>query len=102
MSLAYPRGRPRGLHACRCAGDAGAAGALADAVAGRSADSGVAAIRLARTYGNAAEALAASKSAANLRGAGLGEDVSWCAQESVLDVVPRYRGMVEYAAEVTL
>ena len=69
---------------------------------GRSADSAVAAIRLARTYGNAAEALAASKSAANLRGAGLGEDVSWCAQESVLDVVPRYRGMVEYAAEVTL
>ena len=58
--------------------------------------------RLARTYGDATEALTASKSAAYLREAGLAEDVSWCAQESILDVVPRYRGMVEYAAEVTL
>jgi 2-phosphosulfolactate phosphatase len=82
--------------------DAYVAGRLADALDGQSADSAVAAIRLARTYGNAGEALAASKSAANLRGAGLGEDVSWCAQESILDIVPRYRGMVDFAAEVTL
>jgi 2-phosphosulfolactate phosphatase len=82
--------------------DAYVAGRLAEALDGRSADSAVAAIRLARTYGDATEALTASKSAANLREAGLGDDVSWCAQESVLDVVPRYRGMVEYAAEVTL
>lgn len=82
--------------------DAYVAGRLAEALDGRSADSAVAAIRLARTYGDAEEALAASKSAANLREAGLGKDVAWCAQESVVDAVPRYRGMVEYAAEVTL
>ncbi len=34
-------------------------------------------------------ALAASADAAKLREAGLGDDVEWCAQESVLDAVPR-------------
>jgi 2-phosphosulfolactate phosphatase len=33
---------------------------------------------------------------------GLEEDAAWCARESVLDVVPRLRGMIRGAAEVTL
>ena len=93
-----------------CAGVAGEF-ALDDAyVAGRFAielgedgsDSAVAAARLMRTFEGAEQALAASRSAANLRRAGLGRDVAWCARESVLDVVPRYSGMVGPAAEVVL
>jgi hypothetical protein len=33
---------------------------------------------------------------------GLEEDIAFCAQESVLDVVPRFTRMVGPAAEVTL
>ena len=33
---------------------------------------------------------------------GLDEDIRFCAQESVLDVVPRFSGMVGTAAEITL
>jgi phosphosulfolactate phosphohydrolase-like enzyme len=31
---------------------------------------------------------------------GLEEDIAWCAQESLLDVVPRFTGMVGLAAEI--
>jgi 2-phosphosulfolactate phosphatase len=82
--------------------DAYVAGRFAEALDGETTDSSEAAIRLVHTFASAEEALAASKSGANLRDAGLGEDISWCARESVLDVVPRYRGMVGGAAEVTL
>jgi 2-phosphosulfolactate phosphatase len=93
-----------------CAGVAGefalddgyVAGRIAEALGGKGTDSSEAAARLARTFSSAEQALSASKSAANLRRAGLEEDVVWCAREAVLDVVPRYRGMVEHAAEVTL
>jgi 2-phosphosulfolactate phosphatase len=81
--------------------DAYVAGRIAAALGGDHADSAVGAVRLARTYSGAEEALSASKSAANLRGAGLDSDVAWCARESVLDVAPRFRGMVGHAAEVT-
>jgi phosphosulfolactate phosphohydrolase-like enzyme len=33
---------------------------------------------------------------------GLEDDVAWCSQESLLDVVPRFTRMVGNAAEVTL
>ena len=33
---------------------------------------------------------------------GLEEDIAWCSQVSVLDVVPRLSRMLERAAEVTL
>ena len=33
---------------------------------------------------------------------GLEEDIAWCARESVLDVVPRFTGMVGPAAEIRL
>jgi 2-phosphosulfolactate phosphatase len=82
--------------------DAYAAGRIAEALDGGETDSAAAAIRLARTFSSPDEGLGASKSAANLRRAGLEEDITWCARESVLDVVPRYRGMVKHAAEVAL
>jgi 2-phosphosulfolactate phosphatase len=69
--------------------DAYCAGRIAEALGGEPADSASAAIRLAHTFSSHEEGLAASKSAANLRGAGLDEDIVWCARESVLDVVPR-------------
>ena len=82
--------------------DAYVAGRIAEALDGEATDSAAAAIRLADTWNGAEEALASSLSAANLRRAGLEEDVAWCARESVLDVVPCYRGMAGTAAEVTL
>jgi 2-phosphosulfolactate phosphatase len=104
--------RASGVHevGVMCAGVAGefvlddayVAGRIVEALAGQSTDSSEAAVRLARTFATAEEALGASKSAANLRDAGLDDDIAWCARESVLDVVPRYRGLVQGAAEVTL
>ena len=41
-----------------------------------------------RGFESAGEALAASKSARNLRAAGLLDDVRYCAREGVLEVVP--------------
>jgi len=69
--------------------DAYCAGRIAEALGGEPADSAAAAIRLAHTFSSHEEGLGSSKSASNLRNAGLDEDIAWCAQESVLDVVPR-------------
>jgi 2-phosphosulfolactate phosphatase len=80
--------------------DAYVAGRIAAALDGEAVDSATAAIRLAGTFATAEEGLGASTSAANLRRAGLDEDIAWCARESALDVVPRYRGMLGHAAEV--
>jgi 2-phosphosulfolactate phosphatase len=82
--------------------DAYCAGRIAAALAGDNADSATAAIRLAQTYPDAAAGLGESRSGWNLRRNGLDEDVEWCARENALDVVPRYRGAVGPAAEVTL
>jgi len=82
--------------------DAYCAGRLARALDGRPTDSAAAAIRLAGTFACALEGLAASQSARNLRASGHGEDIAWCARESVLDVVPRLARMLGPAAEVTL
>jgi 2-phosphosulfolactate phosphatase len=69
--------------------DAYCAGRLAEALGGEPADSAAAAIRLAHTFASHEEGLGLSKSASNLRDAGLDADIAWCARESVLDVVPR-------------
>ncbi len=82
--------------------DAYVAGRLAAALDGGSTDSATAAIRLANTFSSAAEALASSGSAANLRRAGLEADVAWCARENMLAVVPRLAERREDAAEVVL
>jgi 2-phosphosulfolactate phosphatase len=82
--------------------DAYVAGRIVEALGGEQTDSAAAAVRLAATFAGPVEGLEASRSAANLREAGLARDIDWCARESVLDVVPRYRGMVGSAAEVAL
>jgi 2-phosphosulfolactate phosphatase len=80
--------------------DAYCAGRIAEALAGEPEDSARAAILLARGFSSALEGLGASSSAENLRRNGLEADVERCAQESVLDVVPRYVRRVGPAAEV--
>jgi 2-phosphosulfolactate phosphatase len=82
--------------------DAYCAGRIAEALDGDRTDSATAAIRLAQSYGGAREALAASRSAWNLRNHGLEADIDWCANENALDVVPRYAGSRGPAAVVTL
>jgi 2-phosphosulfolactate phosphatase len=80
--------------------DAYCAGRIAEVLGGEPEDSARAAILLAHSFPSALDGLGASKSAANLRGAGLEADVARCARESVLDVVPRYVRRVGAAAEV--
>ena len=82
--------------------DAYCAGRIAETLGGEPADSAVAALRLARSFGSAEDGLGSSQSARNLRAAGLDADIGFCARESVLDVVPRFARMVGPAAEVTL
>ena len=81
--------------------DAYCAGRIAAALGGEPEDSAAAAIRLAASFGSAVEGLGASRSAGNLRRRGLEADIAWCAQESVLDVVPRFVRTIGAAAEVT-
>jgi len=80
--------------------DAYCAGRIAEALGGDATDSATAAIRLARSYGSAHEALSASRSGWNLRRNGMDGDIEWCAREDALDVVPRFVRMVGAAAEV--
>lgn len=82
--------------------DAYCAGCIAAALDGEPADSAVAAIRLAQSFASHEDGLGASQSARNLHGSGLQADIAWCAQESLLEVVPRFTRMVGTAAEVTL
>jgi 2-phosphosulfolactate phosphatase len=82
--------------------DAYCAGRIAEALGGEPVDSAQAAIRLARSFPDALAGLGASRSAANLRHHGLEDDIAWCAQESVLDVVPRFVRTVGAAAEVAV
>jgi len=65
------------------------AGRIAASLDGTPSDGAVAAIRVAAAFASPLAALGASRSALNLRDAGLAVDVEWCARESVLDVVPQ-------------
>jgi 2-phosphosulfolactate phosphatase len=80
--------------------DAYCAGRIAGALGGEPEDSARAAIRLAESFPDALSGLDASRSAANLRRAGLAADIEWCARENALDVVPRFARSVGAAAEV--
>jgi 2-phosphosulfolactate phosphatase len=82
--------------------DAYCAGRIAEKLGGEPLDSARAAILLARSFPTALEGIGAGRSSANLRRHGLEADVERCAQENVLDVVPRYVRRVGPAAEVTL
>jgi 2-phosphosulfolactate phosphatase len=80
--------------------DAFCAGRIADALGGDASDSATAAVRLARSYGDAFEALSSSRSGWNLRRHDMQNDIEWCARENTLSAVPRFTRMVGAAAEV--
>ena len=72
--------------------DAYVAGRLVEELGGDGTDAAAAALRLRASFASAEDGLGTSRSARNLRAAGLEEDIAWCARESVLDVVPRVDG----------
>jgi 2-phosphosulfolactate phosphatase len=82
--------------------DAYCAGRIVEALGGDRTDSAEAAARLARSFGSSEEGLGTSRSAVSLRSAGLADDVTWCARESIFGVVPRFARMVGPAAEIVL
>jgi 2-phosphosulfolactate phosphatase len=82
--------------------DAYCAGRIALELGGEPADSAVAAIRLAGSFGSAEEGLGASQSARNLHASGLDRDIAYCARTSVVSIVPRFTRMLGCAAEVAL
>jgi 2-phosphosulfolactate phosphatase len=79
--------------------DAYAAGRIAELLGGQRSDAAEAAVRIARSFSGPEEALSA---AGNPEHALLGEDIAWCARESVLDVVPRLSRLEGAAAEIRL
>ncbi len=82
--------------------DAYCAGRIAAALGGEPEDSAQAAMRLAASFDGPLDGIGASRSASDLRDAGLASDIEWCARESALDVVPRFVRRVGAAAEVAL
>jgi 2-phosphosulfolactate phosphatase len=84
--------------------DAYVAGRVAEGIGGARSDAAEAAVRLARSYPSAEEALRASRSGRNLinHGPELEGDIPWCARESVLGVVPRLVSMQGVAAELAV
>ncbi len=77
--------------------DAYCAGRIAELLGGERSDAAEAAVRIARSFAGPEEGLGASE---NPEHALLGEDIAWCARESVLEVVPRLAGMEGSAAEI--
>ena len=82
--------------------DAYVAGRVAEGLGWERSDAAEAAVRLARSYGSAEEVFRASRSGRDLieHGPVLEADISRCARESVLDVVPRLAGLHGVAAEL--
>src|SRR3954447_26103172 len=69
--------------------DAYVAGRIAKALGGEPDDAAIAAVRLADAFPYPEGGIGGGISADNIRNAKLDEDIEFCAQESVLDVVPR-------------
>lgn len=84
--------------------DAYVAGRIVELLGWERTDSSEAAARLAGTWSGAEQAFRASKSGRNLmeNAPELEQDIPFCARESVLEVVPRFRAMRGAAAEITL
>ena len=80
--------------------DAYCAGRIVEELRGERTDAAEAAARIRTSFSAAEDALAASRSARNLFDAGLDDDVTWCARESVLAVAPRLAGLRDGAAEL--
>lgn len=83
--------------------DAFVAGRIVELLGWERTDAAEAAARLAGTWSGAEEAFRASKSGRNLleNAPQLEEDITFCARESILDVVPSFVGMHGSAAEIT-
>jgi 2-phosphosulfolactate phosphatase len=77
--------------------DAYCAGRIARLLGGERSDAAEAAVRLAGSFANAEEGLRAAE---NPRQEALGDDLAWCARESVLAVVPRLARLEAPAAEI--
>jgi 2-phosphosulfolactate phosphatase len=82
--------------------DAYVAGRIVELLGWERTDASEAAARLAGTWSDAEEALRASKSGRNLleNAPELEDDIAFCAQESVLDVVPRLVALRGGVAEI--
>jgi 2-phosphosulfolactate phosphatase len=101
----YARGRGEDV-VVLCAGykgsfaidDAYAAGRILHLVRADRTDAAVAAEVVAERFPRALDGI----NARTYGPPGLEEDIAWCAQENLLDVVPRFSRMVGPAAEVTL
>ncbi len=78
--------------------DAYCAGRIVQLLEAERTDAAIAADLVARTFPTALDGL----NARTYGPPGLEEDIAYCAQEDVLDVVPRYSGMVGPAAEIML
>jgi 2-phosphosulfolactate phosphatase len=77
--------------------DAYGAGRLVARLDGERTDAAKAAEVIARAYPRAIDGI----NARTYGPPGLEEDIAWCSQESVLDVVPRFTRMIGTAAEVS-
>src|SRR5262249_27714482 len=69
--------------------DAYVAGRIAAALGGEPDDAALAAARLSAQFATAEQGIAGGISAANIRNAGLDDDIPYCARESVLRVGAR-------------
>jgi 2-phosphosulfolactate phosphatase len=78
--------------------DAYCAGRIVRLVAGERTDAAIAAELVADRFPNAIDGI----NARTYGPPGLEEDIAWCAQESIFDVVPRFSGMVGVAAEIVV
>jgi 2-phosphosulfolactate phosphatase len=78
--------------------DAYCAGRIVQELRGQRSDAAIAAELVARAYPDAHTGLTAR----TYGPPGLEEDIRFCARENVLDVVPRFAGMDETAAEIRL
>ncbi len=84
--------------------DAYVAGRIVELLDCERTDAAEAAVRLAGTWSGAEDALRASQSGRNLleNAPDLEDDISFCARESVLDVVPRLVALRDGVAEIAL
>jgi 2-phosphosulfolactate phosphatase len=78
--------------------DAYCAGRIVHLVGGERTDAAIAAELVAERFPHAIDGI----NARTYGPPGLEDDIAWCAQESVLDVVPRFSGMVGPAAEIVV
>jgi 2-phosphosulfolactate phosphatase len=76
--------------------DAYCAGRIVQELGGQRSDAAIAAVLVARAFPDALAGLTAR----TYGPPGLEEDIRFCARESVLDVVPRYFGNLDSAAEI--